>query len=114
MSKKDQEIPQEVIELQKERLSEKEFNFCRNLFEKITTMPYLSRKNKDNIIDYIKSQTKFECKIEPFDNSPKEFEIYNLFINNKNCYLVFDLINGAPPNIIPSGVILNYDSRTTI
>jgi hypothetical protein len=106
---KDQEqIPEEVIQLQKERLSQDEFNFCKKLFDAISKMPALTAEQKKNILDYIKQQSndKYQLTISEFTNPPKELQIYNLFLNKKNCFIVFDLLKGGPANIIPSGVLL--------
>jgi hypothetical protein len=103
-----EEIPEHVVKLQKERLNQDEFNFCKKLYDKIQSMPTLTAAHREKVLDYIKKQSskKFELLIFKFENPPKELEIYKMFLNSKECFIVFNLLEKEPVNIIPSGVMV--------
>jgi hypothetical protein len=105
---KEQETPEGVLELQKSRLSKEEYDFCGKLFRKLQKMETITREHRQKVLDFITSYckgSKFKVNLTPFEEAPKELEIYNLFINDKNCFVVFNLEVPNPVNLIPSGII---------
>jgi hypothetical protein len=106
--KEQEQIPEDVVRLQKERLSKDEFEFCKKLFEQTSTMSAHTNAQKEEILQVIKNKAsdKYKIKITDFDNPPKGLQIYNFYVNDKRCYIVFDILGAAPVNIIPSGVIM--------
>jgi hypothetical protein len=101
------DIPEEVKRVQTQRLDKDEFFFCSKLFSHISKMPGQTRAQKDAVLQWLRDQftSEFDISLSALENPPKELEIYKLIINKKICYVVFDLLNNNPPNLVPSGVI---------
>jgi len=96
-----------INEMQKIRLDEKEFNFCKKLAEKILKYNSASEKERKETIDYISkecSKKKHSFSFNKIETEP-EFEVYEFMFNNKPCYLAFQLDGKQPPNLIPSGIV---------
>jgi hypothetical protein len=104
--KAQEQIPEGVLQAQSERLTEDEFNFCKKLFNKIALMKCRTKAQREDVLNYIQSQsTKYNGQLSLEEPTPKELEIWNFYVNNKRCYVVFDILGNSPVNLIPSGVL---------
>jgi hypothetical protein len=101
-----QPIPKEIEELQKERLTKDEYDFCGKIYKKIEKLPAQTQAHRDAILDLIKK----ECKRKNFSLEQAEAEagliIYKFYLNNKCNFLIFNLLADTPVNLIPSGIMI--------
>ena len=85
-----------------EKLTKEEWQFCKKLQDKIVTMKYITRSQRQEIIKYIqgKCSNKYTCEIKILNES-SEIEIYEFKLSNKSNFLCFDLHNNKKPIITP-------------
>lgn len=100
-------------DLQKIRLTEKEFTFCKKLNEKVSKMPYATQSQKDDVFKFITAECKGKHKIA-FRAVPTKdnYEVHEFSFNDKPCYIAFDKANKGPVNIIPSGIVMLENEKS--
>jgi hypothetical protein len=98
------DFPPEVIEAQRERLSEKEWKFCKKLYDHISKMPHQTESQREDVMNYVRSHNKLNAEIKPYDNG--DIILYSYDIGHKRCWVVFDRFGNEAPNFVPSGVVM--------
>jgi len=89
-----------------EKLTEKEWKFCKKLRLDIMKMSSLTEQYRQDIINYIikKCNKKYKCEIQ-FKMDEKDYKIYEFKLNEKINYLVFDVFGKQTANIVPAGCL---------
>ena len=89
-----------------EKLTEKEFDFCKKLQEKLNKKEATNEIQRKEMLDFIKEECNKKKYIVDFQlHRDDDLQIYKFLLNEKLNFIVFDKFHRVSVNLIPAGII---------
>ena len=87
-----------------EKLTKKEYDICAKINECIIEMPAKIESQRNDIIEFIKSNCKNQkVEIQLLKTDETQYT-YEFKLNDKSNYIIFDRFGREPVTLIPSGI----------